>query len=199
MNHQYFLGECIHGVNKLVGRSDVAPVFLLPPTPTVYSLSPLFSLQTHWDALLSPGNSQCHPPQQHITAPTTCFGFSLSFLIPFVSSDYCSPTHLSAYPLNTIIPQSPTTVLCICTLNPCLNVKFFCKSGSPASVLLQAQGQHFHLCACHLPKGKVDYRSNAEERWTKGRTEIRALPLGSRRSLVTCRICIFVTCWEKLY
>lgn len=44
VNHQYFLGGCLHGVNKLVGRSAVSPILLLPPT--VYSLSSLSSPQT---------------------------------------------------------------------------------------------------------------------------------------------------------
>lgn len=32
VNHGYFLGGCIHGANKLVGRSDVSPALPLPPT-----------------------------------------------------------------------------------------------------------------------------------------------------------------------
>lgn len=78
MIHRYFLGGCVHGVNKLAGKSDVAPALPLPPT--VQSLSSLFSLQTHRDTPPSPGDSQCQTQQQHLHEHSQCPSASLSTL-----------------------------------------------------------------------------------------------------------------------
>ena len=122
----------------------------------------------------------------HHWAPTSSFGFSL--WAPWFPS--CI---LIAAPLPISLPalsmSSPSKVLSqfLASGHPSTAYIYplpqhqhfhFCKSGSPAPTLSRTQGQHFRLCACHLPEGKVHHRSNTSERWTKGRTEITLWDLG---------------------
>lgn len=91
VNHQYFLGGCIHGVNKLVGRTDVSLILLLPPT--VYSLSSLSSANRESPALVA--SRATHNRNASVSTHSILWLLSLSSLIPFLSSDHCSPAHPS--------------------------------------------------------------------------------------------------------
>lgn len=98
---------------------------------------------------------------------------SLRSPIPFLSSDHCSSAHLSPCSLNAIILQGGIAVPRICTPGPYpvtlpmpqRHQHFQIQISSLNS--LRAQGWHFHLCAWHLQKGKVNHRSDTAERWTK--------------------------------
>lgn len=100
----------------------------------------------------------------------------LSFPISFLFSDHCSPAHVSkcpcVCPLNAIVLQGASTFPCICTPAPCPVIWRITRAPTLSPVpnldlqppLLRARGWHFHLCAWHFPKGKVNHRSNTEER-----------------------------------